>query len=83
MSLYLECNKNIQEWVRQLSWFDTWDLCRRAAYFEQWYVPLSHAYGAEVAIWATNLSNFDIRDDQYAQFKYALIELVNVDNMLK
>lgn len=77
MSWYLECNGNIQEWVRQLSWFDTWDLCRRAAYFEQWYVPLSHAYGADVEYGRLNLANFDIRDDEYAQFKCALIDLVN------
>ena len=75
MSLYLECNNNLQEWVRELSWLETWDLCRRGSFFEQWYIPLGYADGMEVQYGQLLLSNFDIRDDQYTQFKYAFIEL--------
>jgi len=77
VSCYLECDINVQKGLQESPYFYLRNMCDHGAYFEQWYVPLSRAYGHEVSIGRLAVSNFDIRDDHYAHFENTLHALAD------
>jgi len=71
-SCYLECDSNVQKSVQESPYFYLRNVCDQGAFFEQWYIPLARTFGNEVGIGRIAISNFDIRDDQYAAFEQQL-----------
>lgn len=77
ISCYLECDSNVQKGLQQAPYFYNRNVADHGAYFEQWYVPLSRTFGQEVGVGRMAISNFDIRDNQYAHFEHHLQALAD------
>lgn len=77
ISCYLECDTNVQKGLQEAPYFYTRNIADHGAYFEQWYVPLARTYGQEVGIGRMAISNFDIRENQYAHFEHHLQALAD------
>jgi hypothetical protein len=79
ISCYLECDNNVQKSLQKTPYFYARNVIDHGAYFEQWYVPLARTFGQEVAVGRMAISNFDIRDHQYAHFEHHLQALADGD----
>ncbi len=77
ISCYLECDCNVQKGLQQAPYFYNRNVADHGAYFEQWYVPLARTFGQEVGVGRMAISNFDIRDNQYAHFEHHLQALAD------
>lgn len=77
ISCYLECDSNVQKGLQTAEYFYLRNMADHGAYFEQWYVPLARTFGQEVGIGRMALSNFDIRERQYADFEHHLQALAD------
>lgn len=79
ISLYLECDGSVQKGLQESPYLYVRKMADHGAYFEQWYVSLARAFGKEVGIGRMVVSNFDIREGQYADFEYKLNALADGD----
>lgn len=77
ISCYLECDSNVQKGLQQAPYFYNRNVADHGAYFEQWYVPLARTFGQEVGVGRMAISNFDIREGQYAHFEHHLQALAD------
>ena len=77
ISCYLECDMNVQKSLQEAPYFYTRNVADHGAYFDQWYVPLARTFGQEVGIGRMAISNFDIREYQYAHFEHHLQALAD------
>jgi hypothetical protein len=77
ISCYLECDINVQKGLQEAPYFYLRNMADHGAYFEQWYVPLARTFGKEVGVGRMAISNFDIRDRQYAHFEHHLQALAD------
>lgn len=79
ISCYLECDSNVQNNLQQAPYFYNRNVADHGAYFEQWYLPLARTFGQEVGVGRMAISNFDIRDNEYAHFEHHLQALADGD----